>query len=227
MLLRSRSEAPDDGKMFAFPNKVEIDGVLSRRLGEILPSGVVGAVRRIRMEDDQLLSPAEAAGMGRAVVARRRESGAARMLARSLLGSMSKPHPDIFRSSRGAPIWPAGVVGSLAHDKVVAAAMVGPGAAFGGLGVDVEPAEPLDDELISIVATPIERRTFGRHPLHGKVLFCVKEAVFKAVNPFDRRFLAFGDIVVDHVSGLARTSYGRVVRWRAVAEPRILVVAWW
>lgn len=149
------------------------------------------------------------------------------MLARSLLSSISKPHSDIYWSSSGAPVWPAGVVGSLAHDELVAAAIVGSAAAFGGLGLDVEPAEPLDDALISTVATPNEQRAFGNDPLQGKVLFCVKEAVFKAVNPFDRRFLAFDDIVVDHVSGLARTSYGRVVRWRAVAKPRVLAVAWW
>jgi 4'-phosphopantetheinyl transferase EntD len=213
--------------MFVSPSESRIDGILSRRLDEILPSGAVGAVRRIGMEDDQLLSPAESASIGHAVVARRRASGAARMLARSLLGSISRPPPDISWSSSGAPIWPAGVVGSLAHDEVVAAAIVGSAAAFSGLGVDVEPAEPLDDELIPIVATPHEHRAFGDDPLQGKILFCVKEAVFKAVNPFDRRFLAFDDIVVDQVSDLARTSYGRIVRWRAVAQPRVLAVAWW
>ncbi len=179
------------------------------------------------MQDDRLLSPAESACIGRAVVARRRASGTARMLARSLLSPISKPHPDISWSSSGAPVWPAGIVGSLAHDELVAAAIVGSAAAFGGLGVDVEPAEPLDDELVSIVATPDEQRALGDNLLRGKVLFCVKEAVFKTVNPLDRRFLAFGDIIVDQVSGLARTSYGRVVRWRAVTQPRVLVVAWW
>jgi len=213
--------------VFVSPSESRIDGILSRRLDEILPSGAVGAVHRIGMQDDRLLSPAESACIGRAVVARRRASGTARMLARSLLSPISKPHPDISWSSSGAPVWPAGIVGSLAHDELVAAAIVGSAAAFGGLGVDVEPAEPLDDELVSIVATPDEQRALGDNLLRGKVLFCVKEAVFKTVNPLDRRFLAFGDIIVDQVSGLARTSYGRVVRWRAVTQPRVLVVAWW
>ena len=199
---------------------------MSRRLGEILPSGAAGAVRRIGIEDDRLLSPAESVCIGRAVLARRRASGAARMLARSLLSFPSEPHPDIFWSSSGAPIWPAGIVGSLGHDEFVAAAIVGSSAAFGGLGVDVESAEPLDDELIPIVATPDEQRA-SDDPLQAKVLFCVKEAVFKAVNPLDRRFLGFDEIVVDHASGLARTAYGRVVRWRSVAQPRVLAVAWW
>ena len=56
--------------MFVSPSESRIDGILSRRLDEILPSGAVGAVHRIGMQDDRLLSPAESACIGRAVVAR-------------------------------------------------------------------------------------------------------------------------------------------------------------
>jgi hypothetical protein len=178
--------------VFVSPSEFRIDGILSRRLDEILPGGAVGAVHRIGMQDDQLLSPAEAACVGGAVVARRRANGAARMLGRSLLSAISRPQPDISWSSSGAPVWPLGIVGSLAHDELVAAAIVGSAAAFGGPGVDVEPAEPLDDELVPTVAMPDEQRALGDDLLQGKVLFCVNEAMFKAVNPLDRRFLASG-----------------------------------
>ena len=88
---RAKRRSADGGKLFVFSSEFRIDGILSRRLDEILPRGAVGAVRRIGLQDDQLLSPAESACIGRAVVARRRASGAARMLARSLLSSISKP----------------------------------------------------------------------------------------------------------------------------------------
>jgi 4'-phosphopantetheinyl transferase EntD len=202
------------------------DAILTRRLREILPGGALGAVRRIGMDDDRFLSPAEAVGMGQAVASRRRASGAARALARSLLRALSVPPRDIPWSSSGAPLWPPAVVGSLGHDELVAVAVVGSSATFGGLGVDVEPAGPLDEELIPIVASPDERRAIGDDPARAKLLFCIKEAVFKAVNPRDRRFLEFEDVAVDLEARCARTSYGRVVHWRVVAEPRILAVAW-
>lgn len=87
--------------MFVCPREFRIDGILSRRLDEILPSGAAGAVRRIGMKDDQLLSPPESAYIGRAVVTRRQASGAARMLARSSLSSISRP-PPISIGRRGA-----------------------------------------------------------------------------------------------------------------------------
>src|SRR4051812_13287905 len=119
----SRRSAVGD-TMLVSSSELGIDGILSRRLDELLPIGAFGAVRRIGINDDQLLSPAESACIGPVVVARRRASGTARMLARSLLSSISKPIADIYRAPSGAPIWPAGAVGSLAHDELVAAAIV-------------------------------------------------------------------------------------------------------
>lgn len=210
-----------------FPPREFAADVLTRRLNDIVPGGVVGGVRRIAPNDDQLLTPAEAAGKDRMVPARRRASGAAREIARALLDAAIGARPDILCEASGAPLWPRGIVGSLAHDEAVAAAVLAPAAVLGGLGIDVEAAEPLDAELLSTVANPGERHLSVDEPLRGKVLFCVKEAVFKAVHPHDRRFLDFADITVEAALGVATTSYGRVVRWRAICAPRVLAIAWW
>jgi len=203
------------------------EDVLNRRLNDIVPGGAVAGVRRIAVADDRLLTAAEAAGRDRTVPGRRRASGAARDIARGLLDAAIGSRPDILCEASGAPLWPCGIVGSLTHDDVVAAAVVAPAALLGGIGVDVEAAEPLEEELLATVTAPGERELSADDPLRGKVLFCVKEAVFKAVNPHDRRFLDFADITVEAARGIATTSYGRVVRWRAIAGPRVLAVAWW
>ena len=98
---------------------------------------------------------------------------------------------DIARSSSGAPIWPVRLVGSIAHDTAVAAAVVARSDLFGGIGVDVEVAEPLESDLVALIANPVERRLFHNDPFGKKALFSIKEAVFKAVNPRDRIFLDF------------------------------------
>jgi 4'-phosphopantetheinyl transferase EntD len=209
------------------PDLLGVEGALSHSLSQALPRGAVGAVRRILPGDEDRLTRAETVSLGRAVPNRRRASGAARVLARALLGAILIPPPDILRSPSGAPIWPDGIIGSLAHDESLATAVVGSAAVLDGIGVDIEPAERLEDELIASILSPVERRFFSDDPLGGKTAFCVKEAVFKAVNPRDCLFLEFGDVALDPTLGIATTSYGRVVHWRAFAQEKILAVAWW
>lgn len=203
------------------------DEALTRHLSRLLPAGVRGAVRRIRPDDADQLTAREAAEAGRAVDGVRRARGAARMLARCLCAQIGVPNVEILRAPGGAPIWPDGLVGSLSHDRDVAAAIVARADDHSGLGVDTEPAEPLEDGLVGLVALDTERITFGRHPLGFKLLFSVKEAVYKAVTPRDGVFLEFADVAVDLAARTAETCYGRRVQWRAGTHPRILAVAWW
>ena len=68
--------------------------------------------------------------------------------------------------------------------------------------------------MLALVATPHERRRIDDDPLKAKLLFAVKEAVYKAVYPLDRVFLEFGDIEVDLAAGTATTRTGRTLTLR-------------
>ena len=71
-----------------------------------------------------------------------------------------------FRSRRrGMPLWPDGIVGSLAHDSEVAVAAMAAQHEFPSVGVDVEPAEPLAPDLLNIVATARERERIARRSM--------------------------------------------------------------
>ena len=126
-----------------------------------------------------------------------------------------------------APVWPAGIVGALAHDGDAAVAIVAARRNFGGLGIDVEPAEAIADALMPRIADVRERAAFRRESYGAKMLFSIKEAVFKAVHPQDGAMLDFLDIHIDRKSQTARTSYGRVIEWRIASSPRVLATAWW
>src|SRR5947209_8110705 len=86
---------------------------LARLRAELAPYGVSLHARRIRPGDEAAFADPRP----QALVERGRASGAARIAARSALRELgaggAAPLP---RSPSGAPVWPAGIVGSLAHD---------------------------------------------------------------------------------------------------------------
>lgn len=207
--------------------EISVAETLSRLLREHLPTGCVGEVHAIEPGDDLLLKEVEGRDLEKAVVSVRRASGRGRELGRRLCAAIQCPVDAIPRSTERYPVWPEGVIGSIAHDAAFAAAVVGPAKLIGGIGIDIEPCEPLAPGVAAMVAVPNEMTAFSDLPCGEKVLFSIKEAVFKAVFPRDRVFLDFHDAVVDRGSRTARTSYGRLVSWRIVAEPRVLALAWW
>jgi 4'-phosphopantetheinyl transferase EntD len=129
------------------------------------------------------------------------------------------------RSASGAPVWPEGLMGSLAHDRQIAVAALARRGDFAGIGIDVEPAEPIDAELVRIVATATERKSIAEDLLQCRVLFAVKEAVYKAVNPLDGVFLEHHDVEVSLTDGIATTRTGRPVRFRYCVSSHIVAVA--
>ncbi len=166
------------------------------------------AARAIAPGDEARLWPEEAAALGALRRERRRASGAARGLARDLLAELCAPPCAIGRDRDGVPLWPPGFAGSLAHDDAHALAAVARAEKVAALGVDLEPDAPLAPDLAELVATPAERARYDDALLRRPILFVIKEAVFKALFPADRRFLDFHDIEVDLETGRARTRFG-------------------
>lgn len=189
-----------------------------------LPGIVIGH-RLISAGDEHALLPEEAAAFASSVDSVRRASGAARIVARQLLAPLGYPECPIPRASSGAPVWPAGVIGSLAHDARMAIATVGSSHDVAALGVDVEPAEILPPELLDLVATPEERLKIGADPFRGRLLFAAKEAVYKAIYPLDRAFLDHHDVQIDFAERKAHIRNGRVVDIRLSLAAHLVALA--
>jgi 4'-phosphopantetheinyl transferase EntD len=143
----------------------------------------------------------------------------------SLLKGLGQPECALPRGPGGAPGWPAGVVGSLAHDSRVAVAAVGRCDDVGAIGIDVEPAESLPPELLELVATPQERLRIDDDPYQGRLLFVAKEAVYKAVYPLDQRFLDHHDVQINFADRKAVVRNGRVVELRFGIAAHVLALA--
>ncbi|HSR93719.1 MAG TPA: 4'-phosphopantetheinyl transferase superfamily protein [Solirubrobacterales bacterium] len=170
-------------------------------LERILPAGAT--VVATREDRDAALYPQEEAAVGRAVEKRRREFVTARACAREALAQLGRPPAAIPSGSRGEPLWPAGIVGSITHCDGYRACAVARAEDLIALGVDAEPNQPLPDGLLADIALPAERewlRDLGRQmpETHwDRLLFSIKESVYKAWFPLAERWLGFEDATVE------------------------------
>ena len=183
--------------------------------------GASGGVRRIADGDERAFAPTSPEPL-----ALRRASGAARIVARALLGEWgADAETPLARTPARYPLWPQGFVGSLAHDCDFATATVARSSEIAAIGVDIEPAEPLPREVIEIALSRREMREIGDDPLLARMVFCAKEAVYKAINPFDGTPLEYEDIEVRLRERTARLADGRRLDLATYAGTHLLVAA--
>lgn len=150
--------------------------------------------------DSELLPAEMAAAEARKMGERRRhEFATARSCARRALLRLGVPPGPILPGERGAPTWPAGIVGSMTHSRGYVAAAVAPVTAVESLGIDAEPHRPLPDGVVRLVATAADAETLASLPstVHGdRVLFSAKESVYKWWFPLTRRWLGFREVTL-------------------------------
>jgi 4'-phosphopantetheinyl transferase EntD len=144
---------------------------------------------------------------------RRRELAAGRAAMRAALGQDDAIRPN----ARGAPILPAGWVGSISHKGARAAAIVAP-AADGFIGVDLELAAASPLPIERRILTRGERATGREVTLH----FAIKEAIYKAIDPIVRRYVGFTEVALELAPG-----GGCVVHVLDVMQLPVVVEAWW
>jgi 4'-phosphopantetheinyl transferase EntD len=197
---------------------------LRSTLEDIAAPRVLIGHRIIAEGDEQALLVEERSIFAGSVVKVRRASGAARMVARELMRRAGVAPQPVIKADGGMPIWPDGMVGSLAHDATIAVAALARRGDYLSVGIDIEPAEPLDSDLLDMVATPGERAAIQDSPLHGRLLFAIKEAVYKAAYPLDRVFLDHHDVEVDLAARTATIRDGRTVRFAFGQSSHIAVL---
>lgn len=202
-----------------------VDPSLQQALDGLAPTGVLIGCRPIAPGDEDALLEIEAASIASPVVAVRRASGAARIVARQLMEQLGYAPCPLPKGEAGAPIWPKGIVGSLAHDDRIAVAAIGMQRGISAVGVDIEPAVRLSQDMLELIVTPQELSRMADDPLAGRLHFAIKEAVYKAVYPLDRVFLEFCDIEVDLAGRRATTRTGRLVTFRYCISSHVVVLA--
>jgi len=145
------------------------------------------------------LFPQEEEALGNAVEKRRREFVTARACAREALSRLGLPVQAIPSGARGEPIWPAGVVGSITHCDGYRACAVAAASELLTIGIDAEVDDRLPAGVLGDVARPeergwIEAATSAEPGVSwDRLLFSIKESVYKAWFPLARSWLGFED----------------------------------
>lgn len=136
--------------------------------------------------DEHALCVTELAGLDPSATAKRRtDFTLGRLAARRALGGLGVHPQSIPIGAQRQPVWPIGVVGSISHSAGVGVAVAARSEDLLGIGVDVESRDRvLSTRVARRVLTQAEQWALDESaevpwPL---ILFCAKEAAFKAVS---------------------------------------------
>lgn len=168
---------------------------MSELLAAVLPDRVATAEMYSDPADLAPL-PEEEPLIAKSVAKRRNEFITVRYCARQALGKLGVAPVPILKGDKGEPRWPDGIVGSLTHCEGFRGAVVGRGTEVRSLGIDAEPHGVLPKGVLEAVSLPAERTelaVLGTGLHWDRILFCAKEATYKAWYPLTHRWLGFED----------------------------------
>lgn len=173
------------------------------KLFEGLFDGSVATAETLLDGECPPLLPEEAVAVRGAVAGRQREFAFGRFCARVAMSRMGRLGFAVPMGSDRAPIWPAGLVGSITHSKTYcAAAVAAMSDGVRSIGIDLEEATPLERDLEAEICTASERRWLAAKPdvergLHLKAIFCAKESAYKCQYPVTRQLIGFDAIGIE------------------------------
>lgn len=175
-------------------------------LSSIIPEGVIWKIAEDWMWETPVCAQEEAL-IAKAVEKRKREFRAGRHCAHALLEEAGVHCDALLKGRQREPAWPHGWVGSISHTQGLCAVAIAPTERFLSIGLDVEQASPLGDDVSHLICSPGEQdqitrlqltagRIFASVPL-GKVIFSAKESIHKTYFPLNYHTLDFLDARVD------------------------------
>ncbi len=132
---------------------------------------------------------------------RRREKLGGRVaLHRALVqADAERANVAIGADDRGAPVLPAPWCGSVSHKGDHAVALVASSSAA-RVGIDLERATPPRQDIAARILTDRERAALGAaasRTAEVTLRFSIKEAIYKAIDPFVRRYVEFTEVELD------------------------------
>ncbi|MEU4471807.1 4'-phosphopantetheinyl transferase superfamily protein [Micromonospora sp. NPDC023888] len=167
---------------------------------DLLPSTVAVAVAGPDDWTGELLAAEQACLSDQAVPTRRRDFTAGRVCARRALTGLGLPATAVPAAADRAPVWPAGVVGTITHTTGYCAAAAAHTADIRSVGMDAEQHREISPGVRRLVLLPEEEADCARLPgdiFWPIVLFSAKETVYKVWHPVVGSWLDFHDARLD------------------------------
>ncbi|TVP73058.1 MAG: phosphopantetheinyl transferase [Rhodobacteraceae bacterium] len=134
--------------------------------------------------------------------ARARAFGAGRQAAREAMAQLGLIPRPVLQGIDLAPVWPAGLTGSITHTDTACLAVVTDAPEIAALGIDLEPATALEPSLWPVVCTMPEMNWLARlgptqRGNFAQLILCAKHAVYKAQFQISRTELDFQAVGLD------------------------------
>lgn len=158
---------------------------LTRALAGLLPEGCGCGCADPCAAAEGLLPGEAISGIDK----RQREFAAGRRAARQAMARIGSPPLPILMGADRAPIWPAGLAGSITHSASACLAVVTSRPLL--IGLDMEADSPLPPELWDSVLGPEETSHLAGDGRQAMAIFCAKEAAYKAQFPRSRTLFDF------------------------------------
>ncbi len=136
---------------------------------------------------------------------RRAEFITGRRCARMVLEKAGIPWLPVFRNQNRSPAWPFAVKGSIAHGGGIAAAIIGKrNQSIKGVGLDLEDLKrKLKTDISRHILTNREKEIWLQdeetREQSIKMIFSIKEAVYKCLQPIQGISLGFHDAEIESI----------------------------
>jgi 4'-phosphopantetheinyl transferase EntD len=166
-------------------------------LNRLFPANVALIIAEEWMWQTPLRDEEEAFIEG-AIEKRQREFRAGRHAAHAALARLNAPDLPLLRGERREPLWPAGYVGSIAHCRDLCVAACAKCDDLAGLGIDVEPLDPLPHGVDRYIHTEAEAAFVADHSgIHPeRLIFSAKESLYKCYYPLVQRYFGFQSVAL-------------------------------
>lgn len=155
---------------------------------------VVEAIYRF---EDYPLFPEEIQSLGKVVDRRRMEFATGRYCAKKVISLLGVTPSAIVIGDGREPLWPRGIVGSITHCSGYCAAAAAKSSQVLSIGIDAEENLPLPEGVWELIAGNQQPSVLAHHsdPLicWDRLLFCAKEAVYKAWYSITKQWLDFSE----------------------------------
>jgi phosphopantetheine--protein transferase-like protein len=181
-------------------------GVTPARSGETFVAGLLPDTATVvegpMTTEIGALWPEEAASLIDAAPKRRREFAVGRWFARRALDLVGAPPGPLLAGPDRAPLWPAGITGSITHTNQYCAVAVARTTELAAIGIDVEDVTRFNLDVLRYVLTPRELAIVlagddAQRQRQGGAMFSVKEALYKCLSAIAPVELAFDDVAVE------------------------------
>ncbi|MFT6733322.1 MAG: 4'-phosphopantetheinyl transferase EntD [Polaribacter sp.] len=129
---------------------------------------------------------------------------AGRLSAKQALSKLAIYNYPILIGSNRAPLWPIQVVGSISHSKNICVSAVIQNTNSKALGIDIETIKQIDNDILLLICDEteilhlknLEKSGYGSCNENAKIIFSIKESIFKCLNPLLSCWIDFKEMQI-------------------------------